>query len=445
MKKSVIILLHLGYWFLYFLLLFFISAILTNSVGGFFFTSWKGVVFFSVFAIIPGLITFYSFYGPLFTRFLSRKRFLVFFTSGIGVTIGSGLLGYAMLYQVWDSIVPRAERERPVLVRVTGLTLTVNEPEATYQWFTKDSAISGANSRSYEATQSGKYAVLVTKNGRTDTSALRDYRIASAASTSSVPSNPYAYKTPAIDQGGWGETIGLNILMMINALLNGILGLVMRGFITSYGDIDLKDELTKKNYDMELALVKSQLNPHFLFNTINNIDVLISRDAQQASAYLNKLSDIMRFMLYETKSEEVLLETELLYIGKYIDLQKIRSANPRYVSYEVLGDPAGLVVAPMLFLPFIENAFKHAENKKIENAIRIRFDISQQRILFACENHYNPLQGSNLDHGGLGNGLIVRRLELLYPQRHRLQIGNAGNLYTVELSIDTHAADMHHR
>jgi len=445
MKKSVILLLHLGYWFLYLMLLFFISAILTNSVGGFFFASWKAVVFFSVFAIIPGLITFYAFYGPLFTRFLSRKRFRAFFTSGIAVTLGSGLLGYAMLYQVWDSIVPQAERERPVLVRVTGLTLTVNEPQASYQWFTNDSVIKGANSRSYEVARPGKYAVLVTKNGRTDTSALRDYRIASAANTSPVPSNPYAYKTPAIDQGGWGETIGLNVIMAINALLNGILGLVMRGFITSYGDIDLKDELAKKNYDMELALVKSQLNPHFLFNTINNIDVLISRDAQQASAYLNKLSDIMRFMLYETKSEEVLLETELLYIGKYIDLQKIRTANPRYVSYTVEGDPAGLVVAPMIFLPFIENAFKHAENKKIENAIGIRFEIRGYTIRFACRNHYNPAQGSNLDHGGLGNGLIERRLELLYPKRHRLQIEKTNDLYTVELSIETHAADMHHR
>ena len=118
------------------------------------------------------------------------------------------------------------------------------------------------------------------------------------------------------------------------AIVNGIIGLFMRGFITSYNDITLKEELNKKNYEMELALVKNQINPHFLFNTINNIDVLIAKDAMLASSYLNKLSDIMRFMLYETKTEKIALEKELSYIEKYIALQKIRTSNLNYVNYK---------------------------------------------------------------------------------------------------------------
>ncbi len=138
------------------------------------------------------------------------------------------------------------------------------------------------------------------------------------------------------------------VVIAFGALLNGIIGLVMKGFITSYGDIRVKEELNRKNFEVELALVKSQLSPHFLFNTINNIDVLIGIDAARASAYLNKLSDIMRFMLYETKTELIPLEEELAYIEKYIDLQKIRTANPDYIRFRVQGRAPGLLVPPML-------------------------------------------------------------------------------------------------
>ncbi len=120
---------------------------------------------------------------------------------------------------------------------------------------------------------------------------------------------------------------------------------------------------------MELALVKSQINPHFLFNTINNIDVLISKDAERASAYLNKLSDIMRFMLYETKPAKIPLPKELTYIEKFIELQKIRTTNEHYVNYSIKGDTANFMIPPMLLISFIENAFKYADNKKVENAI----------------------------------------------------------------------------
>ncbi len=227
-------------------------------------------------------------------------------------------------------------------------------------------------------------------------------------------------------------------IMSIIALLNGGMGLIIKGFITWYNEIKLKEELNQKNYETELALIKSQLNPHFLFNTINNIDVLIEMDAKKASVYLNKLSDIMRFMLYETKTAKIPLDKELQYIEKYISLQKIRSSNSNYVQYDVIGNTNGIMVEPMLFIPFIENAFKHAENNRTGSVVNINISIEADSITFECENKYNPNTSTEIEYGGLGNEIIKKRLQLLYPNKHILEIKKAGNIYSVKLFLQLH-------
>lgn len=226
------------------------------------------------------------------------------------------------------------------------------------------------------------------------------------------------------------------IIMSVISFLNGIVGIVMKGFISWYGDIKLKEELTEKNHATELALVKSQLDPHFLFNTINNIDVLIEKDPSTASAYLNKLSHIMRFMLYETKTEKILLQKELAYIEKYIELQKIRSANPQYVQYKNQVSNPALLITPMLFIPFIENAFKHSPNKKEGSVINIVLATKDNTLIFECSNLINPNKQLTEDYSGLGHGLIQKRLELLYPCKHTLRITNNDERYTVHLTIE---------
>ncbi len=218
------------------------------------------------------------------------------------------------------------------------------------------------------------------------------------------------------------------------SLINGILGLVMKRLIRHH-EIKLKEELNRKNYDMELALMKAQINPHFLFNTINNIDGLIKEDSDKASVYLNKLSDIMRFMLYETKTERISLAKELSYIEKYIELQKIRTTNQNFVKYEVNGDPGTLQIESMLFIPFIENAFKHTEDKKIENAIKIYFLIEKDKVTFECENKYSEEIQLKPEYGGLGNELIEKRLLLLYKDKHTFKIENTNGLYKVKLTL----------
>lgn len=224
------------------------------------------------------------------------------------------------------------------------------------------------------------------------------------------------------------------VLVAIIATLNGAVGLIMRGFIKWYKELKLKEELTQKNFEMELALVKAQLSPHFLFNTLNNIDVLISKDARQASDCLNRLSDMMRFMLYETKTERIELSRELAYLEQYISLQKIRTPNPDFVSLKVQGSVEGVHIAPMSLIPFVENAFKHAAPLREGQVVQIRLNVLPQKLLFVCENqHQAPRQPEVF--GGLGNELIRKRLALLYANRHHLHTESEHNIYKVRLEL----------
>lgn len=239
----------------------------------------------------------------------------------------------------------------------------------------------------------------------------------------------------------WDTVAEIGVLSFI-AVVNGMMALVIHGFVAWYGDIWLQELLRRRSTEMELALLKSQLNPHFLFNTLNNIDVLIEKDAVQASDYLNKLSDLMRFMLYEAGAERIPMGKELEYIERYIELQRIRTAHPESIRYTVEGEPGPWMVAPMLFLPFIENAFKHAE-KKAGEMIRIRFDLQRDRIQFDCENRCSrrvagAVSGDTDAGGGLGNRLIRKRLDLLYPGKHHLAIDAGEDRYKATLILESH-------
>jgi sensor histidine kinase YesM len=240
---------------------------------------------------------------------------------------------------------------------------------------------------------------------------------------------------PRVQTGATWDT-GLQVMVMaFIAFLNGIMALIIKGFTIWYRDIRVKEELKRRHSEMELALIKSQLSPHFLFNTLNNIDVLIEKDAVRASEYLNKLSDILRFMLYETKTERIPIDEDLRYIGKYIDLQRIRTARPDSIHYSVAGEAGQWMVEPLLFLPFIENAFKHAE-RRAEDAISIRFEMDVEKVVFECQNRYQrkALTQSEVS-SGLGDGLIRKRLNLLYPGRHSLEVSTVDDIYKATLII----------
>jgi len=226
------------------------------------------------------------------------------------------------------------------------------------------------------------------------------------------------------------------------ALIHMTLALVIRGFISWYEDIAVKEQLARKTSEVEAALLRAKLDPHFLFNTLNNIDVLIMRDAAAASNYVNQLSDILRFVLYEARAERIPLDAELAYFDKYIALQRIRMANPNVVSYTLSGDTRGLSIAPMLLIPFVENAFKHAAGEREAGAIVVAISVQQDSLTFVCSNSYHPLPVTQHTHnapvmaaGGLGHELMHQRLNLIYPKRHALAVSDSNSRYSVRLDV----------
>jgi LytS/YehU family sensor histidine kinase len=222
---------------------------------------------------------------------------------------------------------------------------------------------------------------------------------------------------------------------IVATIFIGGLGSLFRIIIDWFTNAQEKSELEKQNFKSELRLLRYQLNPHFLFNTLNNIDVLIQDEPEKASEFLKKLSEILRFMLYESNADKILLAKEIEYIRKYIDLQKIRTSNNNFVKFDISGDVSGKYIFPMIFIHFIENAFKYATNKKIENAVCIEFEIKDMRLLFHCKNHINqPVEKVN-EQNGLGFSLIKQRLDLLYKDTYNLSVKEDGNWYIVKLEI----------
>ncbi|MDB5127306.1 sensor histidine kinase [Mucilaginibacter sp.] len=242
-----------------------------------------------------------------------------------------------------------------------------------------------------------------------------------------------------MDEGGKnGRSTAVRVIMVMTliGLICGTAALVIKGFITWFNEIKLKVSLKEKNYEMEMALIKSQLDPHLLFNTINNIDALILKDAVKASNYLNKLSDIMRFILYETKTDQIFLSKEIEYIEKYIELQKIRTANVNYVHFAITGVIGHKHIAPMVFIPFIENAFKHTNNKKLVNAITVNIIITDETVQLVCENKFDSRKlALQQTDSGLGDELIKKRLNLIYGGKHCLEVHKTNELYSVNLTI----------
>ena len=228
------------------------------------------------------------------------------------------------------------------------------------------------------------------------------------------------------------------ILFTIMALICGIIGGAIKGFFLWRNSIAERIGLEKRHLESKTALLllKAQINPHFLFNSLNNIDILIQETPKIASEYLNKLSDILRYVLYETKEDETELVKEIDQIKNYIELQKIRTDNPHFVHFKVEGKLTNQKIAPMIFLPFVENAFKHSKNKTVDHAIDIEFEVSDNLVKMVCKNYYEVNQRDVIKNEGLGIETIKQRLLLLYPEHHQLMIDKSENWFKVTLSFN---------
>ncbi|WP_235295527.1 sensor histidine kinase [Portibacter lacus] len=223
------------------------------------------------------------------------------------------------------------------------------------------------------------------------------------------------------------------VSLFLNAF-NVLIGFILRSFTSWFTDIKEKEELGKKTELLELEMIKLKLDPHFLFNTINNIDVLIETDPEKASEYVFKLSSILRFYLYKASDSVINLSDELKYIHEYVELQKIRTSNLEFVNLTINGDPANKKIAPMVFIPFIENAFKHSLDKKT-NAIVINIEILHDVVHFQCKNKKNLFIDEHSEAKGLGDSLIKNRLKLIYGDNYHINVNDSEKEYLVDLKI----------
>ncbi len=223
---------------------------------------------------------------------------------------------------------------------------------------------------------------------------------------------------------------------MGHTLLYAAYGLLLRIGIDWFQKRDEKKELEKQNIKTELALLRAQVNPHFLFNTLNNIHSFSQSDAAKTSYAIIKLSEIMRYMIYDASAEKVLLEKEIQHINNYLELQKMRFENREFFSFRSSGIMGGLMLPPMLFIPFVENAFKHGR-KTEEFPIQIELNYIDNQLIFNCLNFKRPKSQSEKDNPrGIGIQNIRRRLEILFPNRHRLHIQENENKFSVHLILE---------
>lgn len=199
-------------------------------------------------------------------------------------------------------------------------------------------------------------------------------------------------------------------------------------------------ELKRLNADLELNYLKAQMNPHFLFNSLNNIYSLSLQRSDKTPGLVLQLSDLMRYMLYECNAPSVPLDRELQFLRDYTDLEKVRHGEKVRIDFTVKGDTQQKMIAPLMLLPFVENAFKHGVNAQLGPAwVEIHFDADAPAGGCSFEVRNNkPAQHEHAQrrHGGIGLENARKRLDLLYPGKYNLDITDESSLYAIRLIID---------
>lgn len=196
--------------------------------------------------------------------------------------------------------------------------------------------------------------------------------------------------------------------------------------------------LEKEKVETELKYLKSQINPHFLFNTINSIFVLIHKNPDLASESLASFSEMLRYQLYECNDAEIPLSKELDFLENFIELESLRlNENQTDLSFELKHNSAqGIQIAPFILLPFVENAFKHVSKGKTQaNFIKMNLDIDAHKTLALCLENSRNCEGTQ-EKSGIGLNNVRRRLNLLYPHKHRLTIDSDAHTFKIGLTID---------
>ncbi len=196
-------------------------------------------------------------------------------------------------------------------------------------------------------------------------------------------------------------------------------------------------EATNFKLQSELQHLHYQLQPHFFFNSLNNIYAMVDISPEQAKTSIHSLSKLMRYMLYETNVELVSLSKEIDFMKKYINLMKLRVSNKTTVNYSFPEQETGIKIAPLLFISLIENAFKHGVSASKESEINIRMSCTEKKVLFIIENANFPKKTEDKSGSGIGIPNIKKRLALLYPDKNNFKTLIKDNQFIAHLEIET--------
>ncbi|MGF7230806.1 sensor histidine kinase [Arachidicoccus sp.] len=236
----------------------------------------------------------------------------------------------------------------------------------------------------------------------------------------------------------WGLPQFLFFIILKKALTTSLLLLFLGSFvklsIVWFNTEGENERLQKENLKTELKFLKSQVNAHFLFNSLNGLYVLAHMKSENTEGGILKLSQIMRYMTYDTNVDFVSLSTEVEYLQNYIDLQTLRLPEFLEIAFLVQGIKDNLKIEPMLLIPFIENTFKHGISYNEKCRIDIQITIKDDQLVLETENRIFPPKVIR-EFGGIGLVNVKERLRILYGQRHHLSVLNIGKSFKVKLQI----------
>jgi sensor histidine kinase YesM len=197
-----------------------------------------------------------------------------------------------------------------------------------------------------------------------------------------------------------------------------------------------QDEIANQQLDTELKLLKAQINPHFLFNALNNVYSLTQVEPEKAGEMILKLSDVLRYMLYDSEKDKIYLEKEISNINSLIELHQIQYDNKAKINFVISGNIHDKLIHPMLLFPFFENAFKHGNLFQFETSsyIQANLAINNNQLNFTIENTF--VENTSKDKvGGLGIGNVQKRLQLFYHNMHQLIITKGEKIFKIDLKI----------
>jgi LytS/YehU family sensor histidine kinase len=222
-------------------------------------------------------------------------------------------------------------------------------------------------------------------------------------------------------------------VIIINAVSLWLLTIVSSILWAAYNRLR---QAESEKLSAKIASLRSQINPHFLFNTLNNIYATAIDTSPKAADMVDKLSAMMRYTMKETQQDFVLLEDEINYINNFIELQRLRLDRSVKLEYDTLQNIPDLQIAPMLLIPFIENAFKHGVNSEQKSHIKIELAINKAELQLTVVNNKVNVQKDITERSGLGINNTWHRLNLVYPSKHLLVINDTEKEFSVSLHIN---------